>query len=74
MKLAGSHSMCGDTSLYITPGYRFKAVDGIITNFHLPYSTLIVMVSAFAGIKNIMKAYEEAKINDYGFIALEIAC
>ena len=53
----------GKTSLYIYPGYEFKAVDGIITNFHLPHSTLLVMVSAFAGRENIINAYEEAKKN-----------
>ena len=57
----------GETSLYIYPGYNFKIVDGMITNFHLPYSTLIVMVSAFAGRKNVLKAYEEAKSNSYRF-------
>ena len=57
----------GNTELYIYPGYKFKAVDAIITNFHLPYSTLLVMVSAFAGRENIIKAYEEAKKNNYRF-------
>ncbi len=51
----------GSTSLYIYPGYKFKTVDALITNFHLPFSTLLIMVSAFAGRENIMKAYEEAK-------------
>jgi S-adenosylmethionine:tRNA ribosyltransferase-isomerase len=57
------------TSLYIYPGYDFKAVDGIITNFHLPYSTLLVMVSAFAGREKIINAYEEAKKNGYRFFS-----
>lgn len=59
----------GKTSLYIYPGYEFKAVDGIITNFHLPHSTLLVMVSAFAGRENIINAYEEAKRNFYRFFS-----
>ena len=59
----------GDTELYIYPGYKFKIVDRIITNFHLPCSTLLVMMSAFAGRENILKAYEEAKINNYRFFS-----
>jgi S-adenosylmethionine:tRNA ribosyltransferase-isomerase len=59
----------GKTSLYIYPGYEFKVVDGIITNFHLPHSTLLVMVSAFAGRENIINAYEEAKKNNYRFFS-----
>jgi S-adenosylmethionine:tRNA ribosyltransferase-isomerase len=57
----------GKTSLYIYPGYDFKTVDAMITNFHLPYSTLLVMVSAFAGREKILNAYENAKINKYRF-------
>ena len=57
----------GFTSLYILPGYDFKIVDAMITNFHLPYSTLIVMVSAFAGRENILNAYEKAKQKNYRF-------
>ncbi len=57
----------GNTDIYIYPGYNFKAFDWLITNFHLPRSTLIVMVSAFAGRENIMKAYDEAKKNGYRF-------
>jgi S-adenosylmethionine:tRNA ribosyltransferase-isomerase len=57
----------GDTRLYITPGYRFRAVDAMITNFHLPHSTLLVMVSAFAGRERILAAYEEAKREGYRF-------
>jgi S-adenosylmethionine:tRNA ribosyltransferase-isomerase len=59
----------GSTSLYIYPGYRFKIVDAMITNFHLPYSTLLVMVSAFAGRKNILNAYEIAKKESYRFFS-----
>jgi S-adenosylmethionine:tRNA ribosyltransferase-isomerase len=57
----------GDTRLYITPGHRFLAVDAMITNFHLPRSTLLVMVSAFAGRERILNAYEEARQRGYRF-------
>jgi S-adenosylmethionine:tRNA ribosyltransferase-isomerase len=57
----------GDTRLYITPGFRFRATDGLITNFHLPRSTLLVMVSALAGRELILRAYEEARRNGYRF-------
>lgn len=57
----------GPTDLYILPGYRFKVVDGMITNFHLPRSTLLMMVSAFAGRERILAAYETAKRMGYRF-------
>ncbi len=57
----------GPTSLYILPGYRFKVVDAMITNFHLPKSTLIMLVSAFAGRETILNAYEVAKREGYRF-------
>jgi S-adenosylmethionine:tRNA ribosyltransferase-isomerase len=57
----------GPTSLFILPGYRFTALDGMITNFHLPQSTLIMMVSAFAGWKNMKSIYELAKFLEYRF-------
>jgi S-adenosylmethionine:tRNA ribosyltransferase-isomerase len=57
----------GHTSLFITPGYRFKVVDALITNFHLPRSTLILLVSAFAGKALIEKAYQEAIRERYRF-------
>lgn len=57
----------GFTKLFITPGYDFKVADGLITNFHLPKSTLIVLVSAFAGRENVMKAYKHAMESDYRF-------
>jgi S-adenosylmethionine:tRNA ribosyltransferase-isomerase len=57
----------GRTSLYIMPGYRFRAVDVMLTNFHLPRSTLIVLVSAFAGRELILRAYEEAVRQRYRF-------
>lgn len=59
----------GWTSIYIYPGYSFKAVDAIITNFHLPESTLIMLVSAFAGKDRVMKAYSEAVEKKYRFFS-----
>ena len=57
----------GDCDLFIYPGYRFKAVDALITNFHLPRSTLIMLVSAFAGRKAVLQAYQEAIKRKYRF-------
>ncbi|OGN93397.1 MAG: tRNA preQ1(34) S-adenosylmethionine ribosyltransferase-isomerase QueA [Chloroflexi bacterium RBG_13_48_10] len=57
----------GPTNLYILPGYRFQIVDAMITNFHLPRSTLIMLVSAFAGRECVLNAYEEAKKANYRF-------
>jgi S-adenosylmethionine:tRNA ribosyltransferase-isomerase len=53
--------------LYITPGYRFRAIDALITNFHLPRSTLLVMVSGFAGRERILATYEAARRAGYRF-------
>lgn len=58
-----------DTGIYIYPGYKFKCIDGLITNFHLPKSTLIMLVSAFAGKDYILKAYEEAVKENYRFFS-----
>lgn len=57
----------GDTNIFIYPGYEFKSVDGLLTNFHLPESTLIMLVSAFAGRENILAAYQEAIKERYRF-------
>jgi S-adenosylmethionine:tRNA ribosyltransferase-isomerase len=57
----------GATDLFILPGHRFLAVDGMVTNFHLPRSTLIMLVSAFAGRERILQAYETAKNAGYRF-------
>ena len=59
----------GETSIFIYPGYHFKAVDALITNFHLPKSTLMMLVSALAGRDNIMKAYGEAVKKRYRFFS-----
>lgn len=60
-------SYSGTTSLYILPGYQFKLVDAMITNFHLPKSTLLMLVSAFAGRETILRAYETAVREGYRF-------
>jgi len=57
----------GDTDIFITPGYAFRAVDGLITNFHLPRSTLFMLVSALMGLEAMQKAYEHAIRNGYRF-------
>ena len=59
----------GDTRLFITPGYEFKSVDAIVTNFHLPLSTLLMLVSAFSSQKNILAAYNHAVNNEYRFFS-----
>ena len=59
----------GVTDIFIYPGYKFKIVDNLITNFHLPKSTLVMLVSALAGKDNIMKAYHEAVLNKYRFFS-----
>ncbi len=60
---------CGDTEIFIYPGYRFKVTDCLITNFHLPESTLVMLVSALAGRENILAAYEEAIKEKYRFFS-----
>ncbi len=57
------------TEIFIFPGYRFKAMDALITNFHLPESTLVMLVSAFAGRENVLHAYEEAVKEKYRFFS-----
>ena len=59
----------GDTSIFIYPGYNFKCIDGLITNFHLPQSTLLMLVSAFIGKDYIMRAYNEAVKQKYRFFS-----
>lgn len=59
----------GNTDIFIYPGYKFKAIDGLITNFHLPKSTLVMLVSALAGRDNILNAYQEAIKEKYRFFS-----
>ena len=58
-----------ETRLFILPGFEFQAVDRLITNFHLPRSTLLMLVSAFAGMENIQRAYLHAVTNQYRFFS-----
>lgn len=62
------------TDIFIYPGYTFKAMDALITNFHLPESTLVMLVSAFAGRENVLAAYEEAVRERYRFFSFGDAC
>lgn len=63
-----------NTSIFIYPGYRFKVMDGLITNFHLPESTLVMLVSAFAGRDHVLSAYDEAIKEKYRFFSFGDAC
>lgn len=70
INLYGEFKECsGWTDIFIYPGYNFKAIDNLITNFHLPKSTLVMLVSALAGRENILKAYSEAIDNEYRFFS-----
>ncbi len=60
---------CGDTEIFIYPGYNFKVLDALITNFHLPESTLVMLVSALAGREHVLRAYEEAVRERYRFFS-----
>ena len=68
------HAGSDDTSIFIYPGYRFKVMDALITNFHLPESTLVMLVSAFAGREKVLGAYEEAIRLRYRFFSFGDAC
>jgi len=59
----------GETSLFIVPGYRFTVIDAMVTNFHLPRSTLLALVSAFAGRDRMLAAYQEAIRERYRFFS-----
>ncbi len=65
---------CGDTSIFITPGHRFRAVDAMLTNFHLPRSTLFMLVAAFAGLDAMRAAYAHAIAAGYRFYSYGDAC
>lgn len=68
-KYGAVRACSGDTDIFIYPGYTFRAIDGLITNFHLPESTLIMLVSAFCGYENTMRAYREAVAERYRFFS-----
>jgi S-adenosylmethionine:tRNA ribosyltransferase-isomerase len=64
----------GETAIFITPGYRFRAVDILMTNFHLPRSTLFMLVSAFCGLEPMQQAYAHAIAGGYRFYSYGDAC
>jgi S-adenosylmethionine:tRNA ribosyltransferase-isomerase len=64
----------GETAIFITPGYRFRAVDLLMTNFHLPRSTLFMLVSAFSGLEAMKQAYAHAIQEGYRFYSYGDAC
>ena len=64
-----THAGSGSTSIFIYPGYQFKGLDAIITNFHLPESTLIMLISAFSSREKVLAAYEEAVREKYRFFS-----
>jgi S-adenosylmethionine:tRNA ribosyltransferase-isomerase len=68
-----SHAITGDTEgatgLFISPGFRFRAIDAMVTNFHMPRSTVLAMVMAFAGREEILDAYREALRHRYRFLS-----
>jgi S-adenosylmethionine:tRNA ribosyltransferase-isomerase len=64
----------GETAIFITPGYRFRAIDILITNFHLPRSTLFMLVSAFSGLDTMKNAYAHAIAAGYRFYSYGDAC
>jgi S-adenosylmethionine:tRNA ribosyltransferase-isomerase len=68
------HEFCGETRLFILPGYRFRAIDLLLTNFHLPCSTLLMLVAALAGLDRIKTAYAHAVAAGYRFYSYGDAC
>jgi S-adenosylmethionine:tRNA ribosyltransferase-isomerase len=68
------HPFEGETALFITPGYRFRAFDVMLTNFHLPRSTLFMLVAAFCGLEVMMRAYAHAIREGYRFYSYGDAC
>jgi S-adenosylmethionine:tRNA ribosyltransferase-isomerase len=67
-------AFAGDTAIFITPGYQFRAVDVLLTNFHLPRSTLFMLVSAFSGLERMQEAYAHAIASGYRFYSYGDAC
>jgi S-adenosylmethionine:tRNA ribosyltransferase-isomerase len=68
------HAFAGETAIFITPGYKFRAVDLMLTNFHLPRSTLFMLVSAFSGLETMKRAYARAIVSGYRFYSYGDAC
>lgn len=61
--------LAGSTQIYITPGHEFRAVDALLTNFHLPHSTVLALTMAFAGVSRLREAYAEAIAMEYRFFS-----
>ena len=74
LESSGLDPFSGPTDIFILPGYRFRAVDLLITNFHLPRSTLFMLVSAFAGLERMQAAYARAIAHGYRFYSYGDAC
>ncbi len=72
--ITGLSALQAETKLFITPGYKFQIVDLLVTNFHLPKSTLFMLVSAFAGLENMQQAYQHAISQQYRFFSYGDAC
>ena len=68
------HPFCGETDIFITPGYKFKILDTIITNFHLPKSTLFMLICAIGGVERMQKAYHHAIDEKYRFYSYGDSC
>jgi S-adenosylmethionine:tRNA ribosyltransferase-isomerase len=68
------HAFSGETAIFITPGYKFRGVDMMLTNFHLPRSTLFMLVSAFSGLDTMKHAYAHAIAAGYRFYSYGDAC
>jgi S-adenosylmethionine:tRNA ribosyltransferase-isomerase len=66
---AASGALAGETALFICPGFRFRVVDRLLTNFHLPKSSLLMLVAAFAGLENVRQAYAHAIRERYRFFS-----
>ncbi len=73
-RTAGCRRSAGETAIFITPGYTFRAVDLMLTNFHLPRSTLFMLVSAFSGLETMKRAYAHAISAGYRFYSYGDAC
>ena len=67
--MQGSQEIRGEADIFIYPGYEFKIVDGLLTNFHAPHSTVLMMAAAFAGWDNLKHAYEHALAERYKFLS-----
>jgi S-adenosylmethionine:tRNA ribosyltransferase-isomerase len=74
LEASGGAPFAGDIDLFIRPGYQFQVVDRLLTNFHLPKSTLVMLVAALAGLARIQAAYAHATAREYRFFSYGDAC